>query len=351
MKTPMRFWPLESRLRSKLRQRLTMDDLCISRTVICPAEVSMMPAVVMLPEQRKLVTASQSETTLDNEWKRIGGNDEARHQETVRYVFENVLATPQGFFVGGHGFNQFGHPSLGSRKSAKIHMHQNGFFGLSSISMKYFGHWLLDGLPNTLLRQPGEDLYFPVNPSWSHAQSYLDLLEIDRIRHDHVFFERMSFCVDIGQNSNRRSRTKSIQHMVRSKVKNGNRRVYISRGFTGENRLLTNEAELITALDAVGFDTVSVTSPLDDILTVCAGAEVTVSMEGSHMSHAFFASNPNSFHVTINPADRFNNIFADYMPSLDMRLGTFVAQIDGKGYRVNVPRFLDFLSDNSAIDP
>jgi len=347
MRTPVRLWPLESRIRSKLRKRRSMDDICLSRTVICPAEISTMPPVVMLPEQRALVTATQPKTTLEHEWKRIAGF-EAQHEGTVRYVFSNVLATPQGFFVNGHGFNQFGHPSLGDLKPTKIHKRENGFFGLSPICMQYFGHWLLDGLPNTLLRQPGEDLYFPSNPSWGHAKSYLDLLEIDRIEHDYVLFETMSFCVDIGQNSNRRSRTKAIQHAVRSKIPHGNKRVYISRGHTGENRILSNEADLVAALENVGFVVIPVTAPLEDILSACAGADVTLSMEGSHMSHVFFASNPGALHVTINPADLFNNVYADYMPSLDMHIGTFVAQIDDEGYRVNIPRLLDFLAENSA---
>ena len=346
MRAPVRLWPLESRIRSKLRQRRSMDDICVLRTVICPAEISTMPPVIMLPEQRELVTASQTETTLDHEWRRIAGF-ETQHEGTVRYVFSNVLATPQGFFVGGHGFNQFGHPSLGDLKSKNIHKREKGFFGLSSISMKYFGHWLLDGLPNTLLRQPEEDLYFPINPSWGHAKSYLDLLEINRIKHDYVLFETMSFCVDIGQNSNRRSRTKAIQNMVRAKSNNGNKRIYIRRGHTGANRLLTNEVDLVAALESAGFVTVPVTAPLKDILAACAGADVTVSMEGSHMSHVFFASNPDAFHVTLNPADRFNNVFADYMPSFDMRIGTFVTQVTDEGYHVNIPRLLEFLSENS----
>jgi len=348
IRIPVRYWPVKSRILSKSLQRRSMDDICLSRTMICPEETAQMPPVAMPREHRVLVTTSQLETTLDHEWNRIAGY-EAQHKATERYTFSNVLATPYGFFVDRHGFNQLDHPSLGALKSAQIHKADMGFFGLSTASIKYFGHWMLDGLPATLLRQPGEELYFPVNQSWRHANSYLDLLEIDRLKHDFVLFETMSFCVDIGQNSNRRSRTKSIQDTLRSKTPNGNKRVYISRGHTGANRLLTNEAELVAALEGVGFVTVPVTAPLEDILAACTGADVSVSIEGSHMSHVFFLSSPGAFHVTINPVDRFNNVYADYMPSLDMRLGTFVAKVDDDGYRVDVPGLLEFLTENMAI--
>lgn len=190
VRVPVRFWPLESRIRSKLRHHRSMDEMCLSHTIVCPDETSLMPPVIMPLGHRALVTASQQETTLGMEWNRISGF-KSLHKATERYTFSNVLATPFGFFVGGHGFNQFGQPSFGEFRSAQIHKADKGFFGLSAISMKYFGHWLLDGLPNTLLRQPGEELYFPVNPSWGHAETYLDLLEIDRLEHDYVLFDTM----------------------------------------------------------------------------------------------------------------------------------------------------------------
>lgn len=65
------------------------------------------------------------------------------------------------------------------------------------------------------------------------------------------------------------------------------------------------------------------------------------------MSHVFFPASPNAFHVTINPADRFNNVYADYMPSLDMRLGTFIAQTVDGGYHVDVSALLEFPDEST----
>ena len=207
----------------------------------------------------------------------------------------------------------------------------------------------MDGLPNTLLKQPEEALYFPIQSSWSHAKGYLDLLEIDRIHHDYVLFESMSFCVDVGQNSNRRQRTKLIQDAFRSRLPSGNKRVYISRGNTGISRTLSNEMELIAALEGIGFVIVPVTATFEEIIAACAGADVTLSVEGSNMAHVFFVANPDAFHVAINPSDRFNNVFVDYMPSFGARFGTVVAERDGEGYRVNVTQLLELLAKNIDI--
>jgi hypothetical protein len=350
MKTPVKLWPLESRIRSAINQRRTMDDLCISKTIICPEEHSKMPPITMRPEHRARVTASQLETTLDKEWQRIEGY-EAQHKATVRYEFANVLATPNGFFVTGNGFNQLGQPPMKDLLSAKIHHAKKGLFGPSPISMKYFGHWLRDCLPSTLLKQPDEELYFPLNPTWSHAKKYADLFEIDRHEHEYVLFETMSFCVDIGQNSSRRARTKVLKERLQAKLPSGHKRVYISRGTTGVSRVLVNEIELISALKDVGFTIVSASAPLEDILEACAGSDVTISMEGSHMAHAFYPANPNALLMTINPADRFNNVFADYMPSFDLRLATFVADTCDGGYRVDIPELLGFVAENADIRP
>ena len=46
--------------------------------------------------------------------------------------------------------------------------------------------------------------------------------------------------------------------------------------------------------------------------------------------------------MIINPADRFCNIWSDYLGLLGGRMGTVVAEKDGDGYRVDIPHLLDF---------
>ena len=52
-----------------------------------------------------LVTAVQSETTFDTEILRLTGGMR-KHQATVRYKFNNVLATKRGCYILGKSFSQ-----------------------------------------------------------------------------------------------------------------------------------------------------------------------------------------------------------------------------------------------------
>lgn len=66
-------------------------------------------------------------------------------------------------------------------------------------------------------------------------------------------------------------------------------------------------------------------------------------MEGSHLAHFLLPATDETILITINPADRFNNVFADYAGVLGGRHGTVVAEIDGPGYRVDIDHLMRFI--------
>ena len=344
-----RLQPLQAGVRARLRVNRSLGEVCVKHTILAPEEKGEMPPVLLDPADRARVIKAQAETTLEHEWRRIKGGV-SLHQATHRYVFKNVLATPFGFFAGGNSFSRFGPLRLGKLFTTEVRRVPRGFYASSPICLKYFGHWLTDGLPLTLLAQEDEALYLPFDPRWHHAASYLDLLGITRIRNEYVLFDEMSFCVDIGQNENRRSRLRQVRDRLHRVVKgHGNKLVYLQRGQTGVSRHIVNEGELIVALEANGYTTIPSEAPLPDLLAACRGVETLISIEGSHMTHALLAANEGALHVTLNPADRFNNIFADYMPSLRSRLGAIVMERCDAGYNIDIPHTLEFLHRHSAI--
>lgn len=344
-----RLQPFEAVLRARMGISRSLEETSITHKVLAPEEKSEIPPVVIASEDRARVTKAQAETAIEREWMRIDGAV-ALHQATVRYAFKNVLATPFGFFVGGNGFSRFGRPRVEELLTVKIDRVAKGFFATSPICQKYFGHWLLDGLPLTLLAHKEEALFLPYDPHWQHAPAYLDLLGISRIPSNYVFFDEMSYCVDIGQNDNRRDRTRRMRDRLQAAVRgNGNKLVYLERGQTGVSRQIVNESELIAALEQEGFTTVQVDAPLAEIIEACHGASTVISVEGSHMTHGLLAAAEGAMHITLNPCDRFNNVFADYMPSLRSRLGTIVMERVGSGYRVNIDHIMKFLRRDAAI--
>lgn len=305
-----------------------------------PSTTAFSKPVLMLDEDRAKVTGAQAATSLAEQWAIIDGRNIV-HEATIRYIFRDVLATPFGFFTKHQGFARFGPVRYAEMMSAPIERRASGFSAASPITQQYFGHWVCDGLITTYLKRSHEELYFPSNPTWTHSKEYLDLLKIERLRPDYVIFDEMSYCRDIGQNAGRAARLERLQSKVQELFGDvGVPGAFIRRGRTGVSRVLLNEDEVVDTLSARGFAIVSSTDPLEHILRSVSGAPVTVAMEGSHWNHLFLASRRDALHVTINPADRFNNIFADFIDHTPGQLATTVAIREGDGYRVDVSNLL-----------
>lgn len=350
MLLPTRLKPLESILRRYMRIEQSLEQMAIMREILAPEEQCAMPRVLIAPEDRARVTKAMAETSLEQEWKRVDGAVRV-HQPTLRFMFEDVLATPFGFFVGGNGFARSGRPKIQELLTVKIGRAEKGFYATGPIHQKYFGHWLLGGLPLTLLAQEEEVLYFPFNEQWQHAAAYLDLLNINRIPQEYILFDEMSFCIDFGQNKNRRARNRQIRDRLQTAVKgDGNKLVYLQRGATGASRNIFNEDDLIAALKSEGFTKVRVDAPLAEIIDACRGASTIISVEGSHLAHALLAASEGALHITLNPCDRFNNVFADYMPSFNFRLGTIVMERVGANYHIDVNHALQCVGRYMAMN-
>ncbi len=305
-----------------------------------PATTAVSKPVLMLDEDRAKVERAEATTSLAEQWAIIDGR-QVVHDATVRYLFKDVLATPFGFFTKHQGFARFGPVRYADMMSAPIERRQSGFFASNPITQQYFGHWIRDGLITTYLKRSHEELYFPSDPAWTHASRYVDLLKISRLAAPYVIFEELSYCRDIGQNAGRAARLEQLQARVQGLFGDaGIPGAFIRRGKTGSPRVLLNEDEVAAALAARGFAIVNSTDPLEHILRSVSGAPITVSMEGSQWNHLFLASRRNALHVTINPADRFNNLYAHFIDHTPGQLATTVAVREGQGYRVDVSNLL-----------
>ena len=338
-----RFTPLASKIMSRILGHPAMAQAASRTEMLAPEEIIPIPPVKMDDSQREKVTRTEERTSFAAEWAKIDGRPDARHQPTMRYEFEHVLATPDGFFSSTFGYNAWGRLDLAPLMKSRIAEVDHGFHGLRAIGTRYFGHWLMDCLPTTRLRRPGEALFFPTPKTWPHALSYHELFGLDPLEHDYVYFDRLTFCDDIGKNSHLGARLLDMRREVQQASGNDRRRlVYFRRGDTGIARTITNEDALSDALAARGFEIVDARADLDVILRACSKAEMIVSMEGSHFANCILPADTDTRFVIINPADRFCNIWSDYLGLLGGRMGTVVAEKAGDGYRVDIPHLLDF---------
>lgn len=333
-----RFLPIYNAFKRKISSVKSIDDICDSKEILCQAEQSKVKGVAIDDYCRALITSTNKPDNLELEQRRMEGYL-ANHQETVKYKFNNVLATPTGFHVFDATFSGNGSDVFGPILENNIPIIEKGFYATSYVTSKYFGHWLCDGVPTSLLKEPDEELYLWSPSSWGHTSDYLDLLGIERVNATYVFFKQMSYCKDIGMNSNRRQRIKKIKKELMNKG-TGIEKVYLSRGDSGVLRKIVNEDELTDALHNLGFHIASVYDPLDDIIDSCAGAKVTVSIEGSNVAHLMMCAAFGADHIIINPADKFSGIFADYASAVGDNVHSIVAVKEKDGYKVDIPRLV-----------
>ena len=289
----------------------------------------------MLDADRARVTAAHPESSLAHEWGRIAGGP-AVHGATRRLTLRRALATPWGVFTAKGGYFRFGRPPLGLF-TGPVARRETGFYPLHAAGLRYFGHWLRDGLPAALLAREDEALYLPCPASWPHAAAYARAAGLTPAAGP-VFFDELTLCEDVGQNASRRARVAEIHARLAASLPGGSGApgVYVARGAAGGGRALVNEEALIAALKARGFAVTSADDPLEAIRAAAAGARITVAVEGSHWNHAFFAARQGALHITLNPSDRFNNVFADAVPCLGGRLATSVAVRHGAGYVADI---------------
>ena len=334
-----RAYPVTGKLFRSLGRQPALQDLVLSRETLCPADSSPMPPVTMLQDDWDTITAFQSETTAAAEQARVAGGLRT-HRATERFEIADVLATPRGFYTLSRGFHQHGRPDMAALLRGPVLRRDRGFFALPVIGMKYFGHWLSDALPTALLCREDETLYLPDNPAWPHTRAYLDLLGLPAVPARHMFFRRMSFASDIGQNAHRQDRQRQLRKRLQAAVPDtgADQGVFIRRGHSGVARVLANEDALADRFAARGFAICASTDPLPVLLRALAGASVVISMEGSHLAHALFAARPGALLVTLNPADRFNTVYADYLAGLDLHMATLVVPRGPEGYVADADR-------------
>ena len=338
-----RFTPLTSKIMDKVLGHPTMAETAYQTEMVAPEEIIPIPPVQMDDSQREKVTRTGRRTSFAIEWEKINGRPTALHQPIMRYEFKNVLATPNGFFSYTHNYNTWGKLDIAHLMKSHIAEVDHGFHGLRAIGKRYFGHWLMDCVPTTRLRRPDEALFFHTPKDWPHALSYQRLFGLLPLKHDYVYFNTLTFCDDIGKNSHLGERLLEMRREVHAASGNDKRRlIYFRRGDTGVARTIINEDALIEQLVSRNFEIVDVRADLDVILQACSNADMIISMEGSHFGNCILPADTKTRFVIINPADRFNNVWSDYLGLLGGKMGTVVAEKDGSGYRVDISHLLDF---------
>lgn len=149
--------------------------------------------------------------------------------------------------------------------------------------------------------------------------------------------QELTIFTDFAQNSLKATRYRTLRSRLKqsfayTSVRPG---VYIKRGITGEARVLDNEAAIEAALQQAGFDVIEPARlTASEISRRILGAQIIVSVEGSHLSHAIYSVADGGTFVVLQPPDRFAMPYKEFTDRLDMRFAFLVGDKATNGFTI-----------------
>jgi hypothetical protein len=348
-------------LRSRIRNRAlsllarrgpSIEDICIRREVLCPAEDQETLPGISDPRDFERVTACETTTTMEEERARMGGGVR-RHGATILYELENAVLW-DGWFSskGWRSWNAL-HPSpWPGGEPAQL---DRAVCGSTFVGSFYFGHWLSDDLPLLLeAERHGSPVITAARTPYTHEPGYLELLGMHPQPLIRTRFRRLTWIDNVAQNSYRAAQYRELRRRIRQQTAPlANRKVMLRRGRSGAHRILVNEAELETILVKRGFEIVDpATCTAREVAEACAGARIALSVEGSQLTHAFFAMAERGAIVAMIPPYRYINHYKDLTDCIrTMRYGSITGTAVEGGFRIDPHELLRLLDRvETALD-
>lgn len=317
---------------------------------LAPAVERMQPAAIALPGEFERVLAVQGDTTVATELERLA-EGKRRHGPTIAYRIDNaVLGQGTLYFDGGYDV-------ICSRSTKPLLRRRQDHFAEMQLCTnyvidRYFGHWLIDGLVLELLaEQRSLRALSSAGTAWPHEPGYRELCGLNVTRSDNARIDRLWVIDDRGVNGAWISRIEELRRRVRSMaMRNGPKRVMLSRGTLGTKRNLVNVAEVQKMLNRLGFEIINPESETPrSIVEKLSGAEIAVVVEGSAQNHSFLSMPPRSTVVTIQPPTRFNAHGKMRADAVGINWAFVVADPDPDGFHLPVERLTRTLDEVERV--
>lgn len=175
----------------------------------------------------------------------------------------------------------------------------------SWLGNRWFANWLSDDcLTYRLAEQEG----FPVTTARcsGHMAEYERRLGITPRRIGATWFDELILFDDRAHNDHLRSRASDLRRRLVGAERPRHSGAFLLRGTTGALRMLKNERAIAEHLAARrGFRVIDAsTATVAEIVEACAGAQVVMGVEGSHLGHGMVLMPPGACLFTIQPPDR-----------------------------------------------
>lgn len=328
-----------------------LEQLASKTWEVAPEEVRAVPPAFCLAGQFDRVTQlSPFASALEEERRLLLGSASSTHGATRAFLIEDVVLA-DGVLYKGSGRM---HLHLRTRRVPPLVAAEEdrpSALYCSFSGNRYFGNWLIDDCAvYPLAREHG----LPIGSSKAIAPSaqmlqYEALLDMRPHRCDQTWFKQLVVFQDVGQNSHKHRRFKSLgDKLLRGRSWVEHPGVFILRGQAGERRLLVNELQIAERLrQSRGF---RIVDPMNhsaaEIVEVCAGARAVVGIEGSQLVHGLMVLPPGGSLLTLQPPNRYCSLFKNLTDRDAQKFGIVVGTSVGDGFTIapdEVERTLDLM--------
>ena len=332
-----------------------LDQLASRSWEIAPEEPSSAPPAFFLPGQFDRVTQlSPFSSTLAEERRVLLGQTTGRHGATRALLFEDVLLADGVLYKSDA--RMFLHkrtrriPTLQAAREERQSAICCSFPG-----NKYFGNWLINDCPTYLLaKQYGMPIASSSIVPSPQMLAYESLLGMAPRRCDSIWFDKLVVFQDVGENSDKRRRFKSLgESLLRGRSVQPHPGVFILRGRDGERRVLKNELQIAERLQRDrGFRILApMRCSVTEIIDVCAGAQTVVGIEGSQLVHGLVLLPTGGSLLTLQPPNRYCSLFKNITDRDEQKFGIVVGRQSGEDFEIDadeVERTLDLMQADQA---
>jgi hypothetical protein len=319
------------------------------RWVIAPAEDLVTPASITLADEFERIGKVEHGSTLDIERRRTIGGVFSR-PPVCAYQFRDAILFQGSVFAHNAEKRVLPYGAKPPPSSAfPVVETQDAALCGSYLGLTYFGHWLKDDAPLSLLADAFGTPLSPSPPAWhaaqfadSHIGGYVKLLNLPWRQAENAICRSLVVIDDEDFTTHKAKRLEALRGRMRARIgpTPAGRRVFIRRGVPDAGpRLFHNENLVIEALAADGFEVLDPSQlNVEELARALSGADLVVGVEGSHQVHAIFSLRAGAGLLAITPPQRFTTVNKRWTDLLGIRYGYLVGEPESEGFRVDIDR-------------
>lgn len=324
-----RIWPYGNAALKRLRGIRRMPEAAHQTEELAPSVQQWMPPLIALGGQKEKVSATIARHSLTDHLRYFDGFT-ADHAAVIKYRIGPAYVFPNGCSTRGMTFNRWGPIDHKNLLTAPVVRFSKASYCLEDRSYLFFGHWIRS-FAQALLADPAIPILHNAPEGWGHARGYEALFELPSPAGTHFLVDDLTVFQDYGQGPHKAARYHELRRRLQANFTESptGRRVYLRRGNSGARRAIMNEDALITALLPLGFQVVDVTTATaEELVAQLVGAEIAITIEGSHADHLHFAMKEGGLLLILNPSDHFNTSQFAVAHALGNRAATVILDRD-----------------------